>query len=1118
MKNMKTQLIKSEEIGEILIDLTNKNRTTAAIGKQWNIELEPPTVKKIFQSFGLKIEKSILLSLSGISAPDLVCQGNLLSIIFDGKEYSGDNINIETTLTALKTSFQIVLNTKSIIDCKEKQQEQAKAYPVKFVLELKDPEESDDENIVTSQPVQFKVVFREVNTVPQVNLSMSRSSIEYDDSLGEEEIGELIIKNTSPLHYYPNVDCNLLFTARDHITGMKCDNIYLKMNDEGSDRVEIKNLGKSQSRTYKIMANMPLIDNPISQDQFVFDIIASAKYNHVGQEDAVYQLPDCEANFTVKRNTTRPQLKVEGSWGVVDGWKYLQSDDTYVHELPCVSYSLESEQFWPCFSLKISNAAMTGAPGVGVVIRNFRCVPSLGEYTEARFARRKTIEQVFKSTEEVSELFKLEHSQSEEIEIVFNESDIKDIFTHRGLHRDYTSFVYFDITFDYWDDNARLSLSALPESRAKKYEVKLRVPIYQSASAQWLGIDYGTSAIVCRYGGIDINLKEKKKELFPNDEDHYEEGTLYLSSNVILRNNRNTSDGRKNSDLLRDYPANAPAPDFNRLAVTLSPTSAEEDRNVDYILPCLKMLVGYEKIPNIEQYNGFSYELKDDDDKIVSTPLYEVDENGDVIYSELCNVDTVMCEAYKELFTYYVKEKVPNILMMNNIVLTVPNTFSPNHFEQLRKLIDESFAGYNIRNLKFISESDAVACFYLSHWSDINHSEAVERSDEDIEILRDMENVLVFDMGGGTLDITYLTRQGINNIDVHGRMGIAKAGNYLDGLLAQLIAKRIKQLEKVVNPEQITDTERLIAARKLKDLVKNELKPKMAKTGETITISRNDFGDVGVRQDFIINVDDIVSEPKFQEYVKSCTGDMLRNFIEFYDLYDEDGHVGIDTVIISGRSSKLPQIRLALIDELKKIIPGGYFCSIDMSTVLSTDKSKDVVVEGALSYASRDSLIVRSDNIMANYGVIYYDAFGAAHYKELLNPRKDKPVAQTISEGMTINAYKTQDIKLDLSGCQNRMKGVNSYNEKMLTLVQTYSVNTLSDWEKGLNEYITIMATYNIPTHIDRSCVTLHLEVNSKNQMRLFMNNGFSHALAPALIDVNSELNKRSMWPVKYNK
>lgn len=1109
---MKAKIIKSEEIGEILVDLTNKNRGTAAVGKQWCIELEPPTVKKLFQKFGLKIEKSIQLILTDISAPDLVCKENLMSVIFDGREYTGGTI-INTTLTMLNTPFQVFLNTKAIIDSKEKQQEKTKAYPVTFTISLKD---SENDTIVTEQPVRFFVVFREVKTVPEVKINMLYPSLEYDDKLGEVEIGKLSIKNVSPLYYYPNVDINLLFVVRDRVTGLKCDNIYIKLNDGGKDKIEIGNMGKSQEKIFSIMANMPLIGNPISQEQFAFDIVASTKYNHVGQSQAKFQLPDCETSFIVSRNTTKPQLKVEMNCDSDGNWIYLHSDKNYVYNLPCVSYSLESELFWPCFSINISNVAKTGAPGVGVVIRNFRCVPSLGEYTEARFARRKTIEQVFKTTEKVPELFKLEHSQSENIEVGFCESDIKGIFTHHGAHRDYTSDIYFDVSFEYWDDNANLNLSLLPESRMKSFEIKIRVPVFQSASSQWLGIDYGTSAIVCRYGNIDINLKEKKKTLFPNDEDHYEEGTPYLSSNVILRNNRNTSDGIENSDLLRDYPANTKAPDFNSLAVTLSPTSAEEDRNVDFILPCLKMLVGYEKIPNIEQYDGFSYELKDDDGNIVSTPLYEVDENGDVISSELCNVDTVMCEAYKELFTYYVKEKVPNMLMMNNIVLTVPNTFSPNHFEQLRKLIDDSFTGYNIRNLKFISESDAVACFYLSHWSDINHSEAVNRTDEDIEILRDLENVLVFDMGGGTLDITYLTRHGINNIDVRGRMGIAKAGNYLDGLLAQLIAKRIQQLEKVVKPELITDTERLIAARKLKDLIKNQLKPKMSRFGETITISRKDFGDVGVRQDFIINVDDIIQEPKFQEYVKSCTVDVLRNFITFFNLYNEDGRVAIDTVIISGRSSKLPQIRHALIAELRQIISGGDFCSIDMSTVLSIDKSKDVVVEGALSYASRDSLIVSSDNIMANYGVIYYDAFGAAHYQELLNPRKDKPISKTISEGMTINSYKTQDIKLDLSGCQNRMTGAGNNREKMLTLVQTYSLDTLRDWEKGLNEYITIMATYNIPTHIDRSCVALHLEVNNKNQMRLFMNKGFSQALAPALIDVNSELNKRSMWPVKY--
>lgn len=296
---------------------------------------------------------------------------------------------------------------------------------------------------------------------------MTRKSLEYDDSLREEEIGSLTIKNTSFKEYYPNVDCNLVFIVRNHVTGLACDNIYLKLNDSGMTHITIKNMGKSESHTFKIMANMPLINNPISQDCFVFDVVASVRYNHVGHRDTVYQLPDCEAQFTVKRNRTKPQLMVEAQWEGLNEWKYLQNDNTCIHDLPCVSYSLESAMSWPCFTLRISNKAMTGAPGVGIIVRNFRCIPFLGEYTEARFARKQTIEQVFKPTDEVSGLFRLEHSQNKEIIVAFNESDIKDVFTHNGTRRDYTSPIYFDITFDYWDENAPFEFSVLPEGMVK---------------------------------------------------------------------------------------------------------------------------------------------------------------------------------------------------------------------------------------------------------------------------------------------------------------------------------------------------------------------------------------------------------------------------------------------------------------------------------------------------------------------------------------------------------------------------------------------------------------------------------------------------------------------------
>lgn len=116
--------------------------------------------EKVFQRFGLKIEKPILLALHDITTSRnlIYKKGTLLSVIFDGKEYP-EGTTVETTLTALKTPFQIVLNTNALQDCKEKQEEPAKVYPVKFHLDLLDPTGNEGENVITTLPVQFGIVF-----------------------------------------------------------------------------------------------------------------------------------------------------------------------------------------------------------------------------------------------------------------------------------------------------------------------------------------------------------------------------------------------------------------------------------------------------------------------------------------------------------------------------------------------------------------------------------------------------------------------------------------------------------------------------------------------------------------------------------------------------------------------------------------------------------------------------------------------------------------------------------------------------------------------------------------------------------------------------------------------
>ena len=264
-----------------------------------------------------------------------------------------------------------------------------------------------------------------------------------------------------------------------------------------------------------------------------------------------------------------------------------------------------------------------------------------------------------------------------------------------------------------------------------------------------------------------------------------------------------------------------------------------------------------------------------------------------------------------------------------------------------------------------------------------------------------------------------------------------------------------------------------------------------------------------MHMDFTISVDDLVKDEEFNKYIYSCTGEVLKNFFEFYHLCNDDGRVLLDTVIVSGRSSKLPQIRQELVKVLDGYVGEDNYNMIDMSTVLPSDKSKTVVVEGAMAFASRDDLTITANNIMANYGVLYMDSFGTLKYQELLNPQVENPINATVRDGLVIKQYQTMDVELDLSGCMN-----NDENRK-LRLVQTYSTHTLEDWSKGNREYITEMSSYMIPAHIYKEKVKLHIEVDENNALWLYMNGSVSPSMPPTRIDVNSELNKKSMWPVK---
>ncbi len=146
-------------------------------------------------------------------------------------------------------------------------------------------------------------------------------------------------------------------------------------------------------------------------------------------------------------------------------------------------------------------------------------------------------------------------------------------------------------------------------------------------------------------------------------------------------------------------------------------------------------------------------------------------------------ITTILQNAYESIFRDFVYPQVHQQLenedsltsVLNKIVLSYPNTFSPLHIKHIKEdVILQQFPEFDKNHIKFISESDAVAMYYAGNKYDKAKP----------------EYVLVYDMGAGTLDITYfyITRKDEKtNINIIGKSGKTTAGNYLDRLIAEHI-------------------------------------------------------------------------------------------------------------------------------------------------------------------------------------------------------------------------------------------------------------------------------------------------------------------------------------------
>ena len=169
----------------------------------------------------------------------------------------------------------------------------------------------------------------------------------------------------------------------------------------------------------------------------------------------------------------------------------------------------------------------------------------------------------------------------------------------------------------------------------------------------------------------------------------------------------------------------------------------------------------------------------------------------------------VLTGVYKGLLTRFIKPFLKDENQgYSHVSVTHPNTYSKNHVKFLSDVVKGVFENISHvdtenrvypENIDFMSESDAVAYYYLMH-PELRDGGGVQPSESE------RERILVYDIGAGTLDLTYLEiewkEDGIPKDTSPGvlrRAGVVRAGDLLD----ECIARDLHQLlNKELSKEQ----------------------------------------------------------------------------------------------------------------------------------------------------------------------------------------------------------------------------------------------------------------------------------------------------------------------------
>lgn len=1062
---------------EVKINLNNPPTTDKVnVELQWSIKVEEPKpglIAKMFRKHN-RVNRDLRLSVTDIRVPqDIVCdRTNLFSILYGEEIIPQEQFPVAVSMTDMAMPFQLLFHQGEIKDCKRPQDENPRSYPIKFKVVLQDL----NDNVIDSVDGRIDVIFEPLGVKPNFAIDLKEDEIQYSSSLGFEEVGTFAAWLNEDFSFTPDQLAKI--SIKLYRGTQELRNLIFFDNQSNVKDVRISH-GRANVVKAPIYIDFTTISNPLNEEEdYTIEtyIVLSASYSPEVRETILKQ-----THFKLLKDLQGTELKVYVQ--MPDGEPKLYESERTVPAIP-MKFVPRSRLMGQANVILSNIATDNSNPNAGLYIKNLTLTESIvGDVKiigddNTILSHFVKIDGAGVDAMNSSEGLFIPNGVNARtaINVLFNPSGIVDLLNSTT----YDFQINSVLSFDYWEDKD--GLGNLSDETRKEGKIPVAWNLHLEPNPEWLCVDYGSSAIVCRYDNEILDLKKQKDSIFRRAEDGkfrldgIESKTKFLSSDIVLHTVRDNS----TSTLCSQQPHDAETPYLN-LSVCLSPTSSLVKNDVRTQLPCLKILVGNEFLPLKKDFMTFRYTRRDEDGRLDTIEAKDAMRNDEK--SCILRISSIFNEAYAALFRYFILPESRD-KSINKLVLTYPNTYTPAHLKVLEKIARDTFPKVRNGYLRFVSESDAVAAYYLHNWDAFNRGRQIS----------DDETVLVYDMGAGTLDLTLirktLNQNGKIEVRILGKIGTGKAGNYLDYLICEIIDDKVNGAirgPKTVSTTSVPDVQTLNERLDLKECVKNSIKPNL-KPDTQLTCGVVEF-------DSNVILDDV----RFKEFLNQITFGIIKQLIAFVG----DTNLKIDTVLMSGRSCRLVSLQKTLKAALSKL---RYVNARVVKFNSNGDKEKTVVVEGAMAragiFSSSDSPVtILSKRLYASYGLIYQRLGGTWRYTELLNS-SDLPY---ISDNTKMEEYEGPNVI-----------AVGTASASSIKLIQTYL--SPEDTERAYNsndlEFISEMEEYDMADFGGRDNLNVKLKLDYKNNISLYVNGRNSIGSSPKGVDLSSEITKRSIWPV----